>query len=64
MTLDTVIGGCAVYYLVCAEGLEAGRVSVLKDCAAELDTVLDELTYDSLASFRRLRLLAELPLAS
>jgi hypothetical protein len=64
MTLDTVIGGCAVYYLDSADGLDAGRVSILKDCIDDLDALLDDLTDDSLAYFRRLRLLAELLLAS
>lgn len=53
-----------MYYLDSADGLDAGRVSILKDCAADLDTLLDDLTDDSLAYFRRLRLLAELLIAS
>jgi hypothetical protein len=64
MTLDTVIGGCAVYYLDSADGLDAARVSILKDCLADLDNLLDQLTEDCLPYFRRLRLLAELLLAS
>ena len=64
MTLDTVIGGCAVYYLDSADGLDAGRVSILKDCIDDLDALLDDLTDDSLVYFRRLRLLAELLIAS
>jgi hypothetical protein len=64
MTLDTVIGGCAVYYLDSTDGLDAGRISILKDCLADLDTLLDDLTDDSLAYFRRLKLLAQLLIAS
>jgi len=60
MTLDTVIGGCAVYYLESPEGLDSGRISILKDCIADLDDLLDELAGDSLTYFCRLRLLAEL----
>jgi hypothetical protein len=64
MTLDTVIGGCAVYYLESADGLDAPRISMLKDCIADLDNLLDDLEDESLSYFRRLRLLAELLLAS
>lgn len=64
MTLDTVIGGCAVYYLDSTDGLDVERISILKDCVADLDTLLDDLTDDSHAYFRRLRLLAELLIAS
>jgi hypothetical protein len=64
MTLDTVIGGCAVYYLDSAEGLDAGRMAILRDCIADLDPLLDELSEESLVYFNRLRLLAELLLAS
>ena len=40
MTLDTVIGGCAVYYLDSAEGLDAARIAILQDCIADLDNLL------------------------
>ncbi|MBI4002586.1 MAG: hypothetical protein HY348_12490 [Nitrospira defluvii] len=58
MTLDTVIGGCAVFYLDGPEGLDSQRIAILKDCVADLDTLLDDLTEDSLEYFRRLRQLA------
>lgn len=58
MTLDTVIGGCAVFYLDGEEGLDHQRVSILEDCIADLDTLLEDLTEDSLAYFCRLRQLA------
>jgi hypothetical protein len=64
MTLDTVIGGCAVYYLDSAEGLDAARITILQDCIADLDNLLDDLRDEPLSYFRRLRLLAELLLAS
>jgi hypothetical protein len=64
MTLDTVIGGCAVYYLDTAEGLDAGRVEILRDCIADLDNLLEDLSDEPLSYFRRLRLLAELLLTS
>lgn len=64
MTLDTVIGGCAVYYLDSADGLDAPRIAILRDCIGDLDNLLDQLTDDCLPYFRRLRLLAELLLAS
>lgn len=58
MTLDTVIGGCAVFYLDGPEGLDRQRIAILEDCVADLDTLLDDLTEDSLEYFRRLRQLA------
>ena len=64
MTLDTVIGGCAVYYLDTAEGLDGGRVAILRDCIADLDNLLEDLSDEPLSYFRRLRLLAELLLTS
>ncbi len=58
MTLDTVIGGCAVFYLDGPEGLDGQRIAILEDCVADLDTLLDDLSEDSLEYFRRLRQLA------
>ncbi len=58
MTLDTVIGGCAVFYLDGSEGLDRQRIAILKDCVADLDTLLEDLAEDSLEYFRRLRQLA------
>ena len=64
MTLDTVIGGCARYYLDSADGLDAARISILKDCIADLDNLIEDLKDEPLSYFSRLRLLAELLLAS
>jgi len=58
MTLDTVIGGCAVFYLDGQEGLDGPRIAILEDCVADLDALLDDLTEDSLEYFLRLRRLA------
>ena len=64
MTLDTVVGGCAVYYLASAEGLDIPRVAILQDCIADLNNLLEELNEETSTYFRRLRLLAELLVAS
>lgn len=64
MTLDTVVGGCAVYYLDTDEGLDIPRVAILQDCIADLNDLLEELNEETSAYFRRLRLLAELLVAS
>jgi hypothetical protein len=64
MTLDTVIGGCAVYYLDSADGLDPARIAILQDCLGDLDNLLDDLADEPRSYFRRLRLLAELLLAS
>jgi hypothetical protein len=58
MTLDTVIGGCAVFYLEGQEELDSQRVAILEDCVIDLDALLGDLTEDSLEYFRRLRQLA------
>jgi hypothetical protein len=58
MTLDTVIGGCAVFYLDGSEGLDSQRIAILEDCVADLDSLLDDLSEDTLEYFRRLRQLA------
>ena len=63
MTLDTVIGGCAVYYLDSDDGLDPARIAILQDCIADLDNLLDDLRDEPLSYFSRLRLLAELLLA-
>ena len=58
MTLDTVIGGCAVFYLDGQEELDSQRIAILEDCVTDLDTLLDDLAEDSQEYFRRLRQLA------
>ena len=58
MTLDTVIGGCAVFYLDGQTEIDSQRIAILQDCVADLDTLLDDLTEDSLGYFQRLRRLA------
>ena len=58
MTLDTVIGGCAVFYLDGQMEIDSQRIAILQDCVADLDTLLDDLTEDSLGYFQRLRRLA------
>lgn len=60
MTLDTVIGGCVVYYLDGETALEPQRVSILEDCIVDLDTLLDELTDDCKTYFERARHLARM----
>jgi hypothetical protein len=58
MTLDTVIGGCAVFYLDGQGEVDRQRIAILQDCVADLDTLLEDLTEDSLPYFQRLRQLA------
>ncbi|MDR4478641.1 MAG: hypothetical protein R3B37_02665 [Nitrospira sp.] len=58
MTLDTVIGGCAVFYLDGQAEMDSQRIAILQDCVADLDTLLDDLSEDSLSYFQRLRRLA------
>ncbi len=58
MTLDTVIGGCAVFYLDGQAEMDSQRIAILQDCIVDLDNLLDDLTEDSLGYFQRLRRLA------
>ena len=41
MTLDTVIGGCAVFYLDGQPEMDGHRLAILEDCVADLDGLLD-----------------------
>ena len=56
MTLDTVIGGCLTYYLD-EHGLDEVRIEILRDCLAELDSIVSNLPETSLEYFTRLRFL-------
>lgn len=58
MTLDTVIGGCAVFYLDGQAQMDSQRIAILQDCVADLDGLLEDLSDDSLGYFQRLRQLA------
>ena len=58
MTLDTVIGGCAVFYLDGQPEMDSQRLAILEDCVADLDGLLEDLSGDSLGYFQRLRRLA------
>jgi hypothetical protein len=60
MTLDTVISGCATYYLDSEDGLDPQRVGILEDCLADLNGLLPGLTDDVAPYFERLQLLASL----
>lgn len=64
MTLDTVIGGCAVFYLDGTEGLDPQRAGMLEDCIGDLDTLLGDLPEETRPYFERARLLAQMLLAA
>ena len=64
MTLDTVIGGCAVFYLDSPDGLDDRRVMIIQDCLNDLDELTQELDHGSQAYFLHLRKLGELLLAT
>ena len=64
MTLDTVIGGCAVFYLDSPDGLDDRRVMIVQDCLNDLDELTHDLDPDSQAYFLHLRKLGELLLAT
>ncbi len=60
MTIDTVIGGCVVYYLDSSDGLDDQRLAILEDCLHDLDNLTDELDAESQPYFLRLRRLGRL----
>lgn len=60
MTIDTVIGGCVVYYLDSSDGLDEQRLAILEDCLRDLDNLTGELDAESQPYFLRLRYLGSL----
>jgi hypothetical protein len=56
MTLDTVIGGCLTYYLDELH-LDEPRIEILRDCLAELESIVPDLPEANIEYFRRLRFL-------
>ncbi len=57
MTLDTVISGCATYYLD-EQNLDAPRLAMLGNCLDDLDTLLPDVPEEAGEYFSRLRALA------
>lgn len=55
MTIDTVIGGCVVYYLNSPEGLDDQRAAIVKDCLGDLEELTETLDTEPQAYFYRLR---------
>ncbi len=62
MTLDTVCGGCVIYFLE-ERRLDPQRVTMLEDSLSELEALLPEVHEDSLDYFKRLKRLGALVLA-
>ncbi len=60
MTIDTVISGCVVYYLDGSDGLDAQRISIVKDCVVDLEDLTGELDAESQPYFLRLRRLGSM----
>ncbi|MBK9947285.1 MAG: hypothetical protein IPP12_08900 [Nitrospira sp.] len=60
MTIDTVIGGCVVFYLDGSDGLDPQRRTILKDCLDDLDSLTEELDAECQPYFLRLRHLGSL----
>jgi hypothetical protein len=56
MTLDTVIGGCVTYFFE-EHNLDEQRVEILRDCLAELDGVVEDVSKTPSEYFRRLQFL-------
>ena len=59
MTLDTVIGGCVVYFLE-ENGLDPQRAGMLESCLADLNDLMADLSDDAATYFERLRALGQL----
>ncbi len=62
MTLDTVCGGCVIYFLA-ERHLDPPRVTILEDGLSELEDLLPELSEEPLGYFERLRQVGALVLA-
>ena len=58
MTLDTVISGCATYYLENPEGLDPQRRAILVQCLDDLQTLLPRIPDEATDYFTRLHRLA------
>ncbi|MDX2347245.1 MAG: hypothetical protein QNK38_00155 [Nitrospirota bacterium] len=56
MTLDTVIGGCVTYFFE-EHHLDEKRVEILRDCLAELDEVVEDISETATEYFCRLQFL-------
>ena len=54
MTLDTVMGGCMVFFLE-ENILDPPRVAILRDCLNELEDLLDDLEDETKPYFERLK---------
>ena len=59
MTLDTVIGGCVIYFLE-ENRLDPQRAGMLEGCLADLNGLMADLSDDAAAYFERLRVLGQL----
>ena len=60
MTIDTVIGGCVVFYLDSSDGLDDQRLAILKECLDDLDELTNELDAEYQPYFLRLHRLGSL----
>lgn len=56
MTLDSVIGGCLTYYFDELD-LDEPRIEILRDCLAELESIVPDLSETNIEYFTRLRFL-------
>ena len=56
LTLDTVIGGCLNYFFE-EHDLDEQRVEILRDCLAELEGVVADISETPSEYFRRLQFL-------
>ena len=63
MTLDTVISGCARYYLS-ENRLDLQRIEILESCKNDLESLLPDLHGEAQNYFDRLRTLARILLES
>lgn len=62
MMIDTVVSGCATYYLESQDGLDQPRVEMLESCLNDLGNLLPDLEESAAAYFQRLQMLGSLML--
>ncbi|MCZ6800384.1 MAG: hypothetical protein O7F12_07855 [Nitrospirae bacterium] len=64
MMIDTVMSGCATYYLEAEDGLDPQRREMLKSCVEDLENLLPDLDPSAEPYFQRLHQLGSLMLGT
>ena len=55
MMIDTVVSGCATYFLESEDGLDPQRIEMLESCVEDLENLLTDLDPSTEPYFQRLQ---------